>query len=210
MHAGMAAIAATAAVLAIATCAASPAAAAPKTWTIRPGGTITATAGTTTLADAPTGAEFLCASSGMSGTLKAGSGLPGGGIGSLATAAYSSCDAGGFGVKVSARGLPWRLNLTSYDPRTGVAGGTISHLEIDVAGTGLACTAAVNATSGTVPDGMVAVSYAGRTGTLTILPGGGDLHWYHVRRCAGLVRDGDSATLSARYTISPRQAITSP
>ena len=209
MRAGVAAIAAAVAVLAAAT-GAAPTAAAAKTWTVRPGGSINATAGTITLADTPTGAMFLCASSGMSGTLRAGSGLPGGGIGSLATAAYSGCDAGGFGARLSAGGLPWRLNLTSYDARTGVATGTISHLTIDVAGTGFTCTAAIKATSGTAPDGVAAVSYAGKTGTLKILPGGGDLRWYHVHGCGGTVRDGDPATLSARYTITPRQAITSP
>ena len=73
---------------------APPAAAAAKTWTIRPGGTITATAGKTTLADTPTGSMIPCASSRMSGTLKASSGLPGAGIGSVTTAVYSSCSTG--------------------------------------------------------------------------------------------------------------------
>lgn len=181
------------------------------TWTVRPGGTITATAGKTTLADTPTGAMIPCPASRMSGTLKAGSGLPGAGIGSLTTAAYSHCAAGGLNeATLTARGLPWRLNLTSYDRRTGVARGTISHLQIGVAAILHQCNAVINGTSGTAPDGVAPVSYASRTGTLKILPGG-DLHWYHVAHdCAGIVRDGDAATLSASYTISPRQAITSP
>ena len=49
----------------------------------------------------------------------------------------------------------------------------------------------INATSGTVPDGVVLVSYASKTGTLKILQSGGDLHWYHVSHdCAGIVRNG--------------------
>ncbi len=201
-----------AAVLVTATGAAPSAAAAVTTWTVRPGGTITAAAGKTTLADTPTGAMIPCASARMSGTLKAGSGLPGAGIGSLSTAAYSHCAAGGLNeATLTARGLPWRLNLTSYDRRTGVAMGTISHLKIGVAAILHQCTAVINGTSGTAPDGVVPVSYASKTGTLKILQDGGDLHWYHVAHdCAGIVRDGDAATLSASYTISPRQAITSP
>lgn len=199
-----------AAVLATTTGTAPAATAAARTWTVRPGGAITATAGTTTLADTPTGAMLHCASSRMSGALKAGSGLPGVGVGSFATVVYSACAAAGFGVKVTARGLPWELNLTSYDARTGVARGTIGHLQIGVDGTGFGCTAVLNGTSGATPDGVVAVSYANKTGTLKILQAGGDLHWRHVHGCAGVVRDGDAATLSAGYAVSPGQAITSP
>ena len=146
----------------------------------------------------------------MSGTLKAGSGLPGAGIGSLTTAVYSQCSAGPFAATVTVRGLPWRLNLTSYDRPTGVARGTISHLQIGVAPSSIPCTAVIKGTSGTAPDGVVAVSYTSKTGILKILPTGGNLHWYHVHSCAGIIRNGDAATLSASYTISPRQVITSP
>lgn len=206
---GAVALAATAA-LAAGTAAAVPAGAAATTWTVRPGGAVTATAGKTTLTDTATGDTNSCESSRMSGTLKAGSGLSGTGIGSLTTAVYSLCQAGPFPGKVTAHGLPWRLNLTSYDRRTGVARGTISHLQINFAPSDIQCTAAVKATSSTTPDGVVPVSYASNTGTLKILTTGGDLHWYHVHNCAGIINNGDAATLSASYTISPRQAVTSP
>jgi len=57
---------------------------------------------------------------------------------------------------------------------------------------------------------MVAVSYAGKASKLTILPAGSNLHWYHVKGCAGLLRNGDPAALAAAYAISPPQVITSP
>ncbi|HET7244347.1 MAG TPA: hypothetical protein VFJ07_05870 [Streptosporangiaceae bacterium] len=146
----------------------------------------------------------------MSGTLKAGSGLPGPGIGSLPTSAYSLCSGGPFPATVTAGGLPWRLNLTSYNRRTGVARGTISHLQIAAATSDIPCTAVIKGTSGTAPDGVASVSYS-KTGILKFLPTGGDLHWYHVHRCAGIIiNNGDAATLSAGYTVSPRQVITSP
>jgi hypothetical protein len=199
-----------AAVLAAGPSAASAATA--RTWTVSPGGAVTATAGKTTLKDTPTGAMIPCASSRMSGTLNAGGGLPGAGIGSFTTAAYSRCAAGGLQeAKLTARGLPWQLNLSSYDQQTGVARGTISHLKINVGSILNQCTAVINATSGTAPAGVVPVSYASKTGTLKILQSGGVLHWYHVSHdCAGIVRNGDAATLSASYTVSPRQVITSP
>ena len=68
----------------------------------------------------------------------------------------------------------------------------------------------IKGTSGTAPDGVAAVSYASKTGILKILNTGGNLHWYHVNHCAGIVNNGDAAALSASYAISPRQVITSP
>ena len=186
------------------------ASAAARTWTVSPGGAITAMAGKTTLTDTPTGATSSCQSSRMSGTLKQGSGLPGAGIGSLATAVYSLCQAGPFPGKLTARGLPWQLNLTSYDRSTGVARGTISHFQINFAPSFIQCTAAVKATGSTTPDGVAPVSYASKTGTVKILTTGSNLHWNHVHQCAGIINNGDAATISASYTISPPQVITSP
>lgn len=208
-----AAVLAAAAVAATAVPAASPGAASAATattWTVSPGGKITATAGKTTLTDTPTGATIACVSARMSGTLKAGSGLPGSGIGSLATSVYSLCSGGPFAATVTARGLPWRLNLTSYDQSTGVARGTISHLQIAAAPSFTSCTAVIKGTGGAAPDGVASVSYTSKTGILKFLPTGGDLHWYHVHRCAGIINNGDLATISASYTVSPRQAVTSP
>jgi len=53
------------------------AAAVAATWTVKPGGAITAKAGKTTLTDKNTGSTLSCASSSGKGTLKHGSGLSG-------------------------------------------------------------------------------------------------------------------------------------
>jgi len=45
---------------------------------------------------------------------------------------------------------------------------------------------------------------------IKLLTTGGNLHFYNVRGCAGLIGTGDSATISATYTVSRKQAITSP
>jgi hypothetical protein len=180
------------------------------TWTVQPGGAITATSGSLTLTNPPSGSvSDTCTLSTMSGTLKAGSGLPGPGIGSISMAAFRGC--GHIASQdLKARGLPWHLNLVSYDAATGVSRGTISHLKIAFAPAPGGCTAVVNGTSGSNPDGVVAVTYANQTGKLKIHPAGGTLHFYHITGCAGLLRDGDTATLSATFTVSPKQDITSP
>jgi len=196
------------AALAMSSGALSSAAATTKTWTVRPGGAITATAGKTTLADTATGSELTCNSARMSGTLRHGAGLHGTGIGSIATATFHCPSPIVPPLKLTARGLPWQLNLVSYDTGTGVGRGTISHLELMF--TGPSCSAAANGTSGTTADGVVAASYANTTGKLTIHAAGGNLHWFHVSGCAGLLEDGDAATLSAAYALSPPQMITSP
>jgi len=186
------------------------AAATANTWTVRPGGTITATAGSLTLTDTRSGVSDTCASSTMSGPLKAGSGLPGSGIGSVSKAGYRCC--GHIcSPDLAIHGLPWHLNLVSYDAATGVSRGTISHLKIAfVSYPDISCHAVVNGTSGSTPDGVVTVTYANQTGQLKILTHGGTLHWYHVSDCTGLIHNGDSATLGATFTVSPKQDITSP
>lgn len=186
------------------------AAAAAATWTVRPGGAITGAAGSLTLTDTRSGVSDTCTSASMSGTLKAGSGLPGSGIGSVSKAA-SHCCGHICSPDLAFHGLPWHLNLDSYDAATGVSRGTISHLKITfVAYPDLSCHAVVNGTSGSTPDGLVAVTYANQTGRLKILTHGGTLHWYHVNDCTGLIHNGDTATLSATFTVSPKQDITSP
>lgn len=197
-----------AAILAMGLGTATSAAATATTWTVRPGGAITAKAGKTALKDTTTGSVLTCSSSHMSGTLKGGSGLHGTGIGSITTAAYDCSMPVRLVLKLTPRGLPWHLNLVSYNAGTGVSRGTISHVELVF--TGPSCSAVINGTSGTTADGVVAVSYANTTGKLTIHAAGGNLHWFHVSGCAGLVGDGHPATLSAAYTLSPPQVITSP
>ena len=57
------------------------------TWTVKPGGAITAKAGKTTLTDTNTGSTLTCTSSSGKGTVKKGSGLSGTGIGSITSLA---------------------------------------------------------------------------------------------------------------------------
>ena len=83
-----------------------------------------------------------------------------------------------------------------------------SHLAITV---GKLCSFVIDGTSATARDGRVRFTYTDSTGQLTVLSASGNLHiWDVSASCLGLVDTGDRATLSATFTVSPKQTITSP
>jgi len=177
------------------------------TWTVKPGGSITAKAGKTTLKDTKTGTVLTCKSSTGKGTVKKGSGLSGSGIGSITSMTFSTCTGPlslTFTVKTSH--LPWKLNAVSY--KSGVTTGTITGIHATLSGPG--CTATVDGTGATKNNGMVKATYTNSTGKLTTLTTGGNLHVYNVSGCAGLINSGDASTFSGSYAITPKQTITSP
>jgi hypothetical protein len=194
-----------------ATLTAAPALAA-TTWTIKPGGTITATSGALIFTDTKTGVVSHCISSTASGTLKHGSGLPGSRAGSLSAVGFSTCTGPGISdikFTLQASDLPWRVNLSSYNAATGVLTGTVSHLQIMVLGNG--CNAVIDGTSGTASDGQVRFTYTDSIGRLMVLDTSGNLHFWNVSAgCLGLFNSGDRATLGGAFRVSPKQAITSP
>ena len=181
------------------------------TWTIHPGGAITATSGRIGLKDTKTGTVISCASSTAGGTLRSGSGLPGADAGSLSAVSFIHCTApGGPNDTLQPGGLPWHVNFSSYNAAKGVARGTIGKIHIALSQTA-GCTAMIDGTSATARDGRVTFKYTDSTGRLTVLTTGSNLHIYDVSQgCLGQYDSGDPATLSATYTVSPKQAITSP
>jgi hypothetical protein len=179
------------------------------TWTVRPGGPASMKSGRFTLTDTTTGSALTCQSSAVSGTLKGGSGLPGGGIGSMTTVSFTHCSTPlGPGFTLQARDLPWHLNFSSYSAATGVAAGSLSHVRIKLLFPD--CDAVIDGTSGSASNGIANVGYTNSTGVLQARTTGGNLHFYNVRGCAGTIRTGDSATITAKFSVSPRQVITSP
>ena len=179
------------------------------TWTVQPGGAITATSGSLTLTNPPGGSlSDTCTSSTMSGTLKAGSGLPGPGIGSISMAAFRGC--GHIASQdLKARGLPWHLNAASYNPGSGTTHGTITGLHADLEGP--SCSLIIDGTGASKDNGIVSVTYSNAKHALTWLKGGsGNLHFYKVVGCAGFFGSGDPANLAGTFGVSPQQTITSP
>src|SRR5215467_8814687 len=122
------------------------------TWTVKPGGAITAKAGTTTLKDNNTGNTLTCASSSGKGSVKKGSGLSGTGIGSITALAFSTCKGPlGLTFTVHTSAFPWHLNAVSFS--SGVTTGTITHIHATLSGPG--CSATVDGTGPTKDNGKV-------------------------------------------------------
>jgi hypothetical protein len=177
------------------------------TWTVKPGGAVTAGAPGASFKDTTTGSKQTCGSMTASATLKSGSGLPGSGAGSISAFAFNHCTGPlGETVVLTATGLPWHLNLSS--DTGGVVTGSISHMQMQLAFP--SCTAIIDGTSATARDGHITFHYSDSTGHLTTLTTAGNLNFYNVRGCAGLFNTGDRMTISANFTLSPKQAITSP
>jgi hypothetical protein len=178
------------------------------TFTISPGGAITATAGTTTLKDTNTGSVLTCTSSTSSGTLKSGSGVSGANLGSITKLSFSNCTGPlGLTFTVTNSGFPWTLSGTSYNAGTGTTTGFINHIKSKL--TGPSCSANVGGTTATA-FGKVKVTYKNSTGKLSVLATGGNLHVWAVSGCAGLINTGDATQFTGVYTVTPKQTITSP
>jgi hypothetical protein len=176
------------------------------TWTVKPGGAITAKAGTTTLKDNNTGSTLSCKSSSGKGTVKSGKGLSGTGIGSITALSFSTCTGPlGLTFTVKTTHFPWHLNAVSFS--SGVTTGTITGIHATLSGPG--CSATVDGTGATANNGKVTAKYSNSTGKLTTT-GAGNLHIYNVSGCAGLINSGDGTSFKGSYTITPKQTITSP
>jgi hypothetical protein len=176
------------------------------TWTAKPGGKITAKAGTTTLKDTKTGSVLTCKTSSGAGTLKSGSGLSGSGIGSITALSFSTCT-GPLGLTFTVKNshFPWHLNAVSF--KNGVTTGTITGIHAALSGP--SCSAVVDGTSATANNGQVTATYTNSTGKLATT-GAGNLHIYNVSGCAGLIGNGDGSSFHGSYAVTPKQTITSP
>ena len=178
------------------------------TFTISPGGAITAKAGKTTLTDKNTGSVLTCVSSSSSGTLKKGSGISGANLGSITKLSFSTCTGPlNLHFTVANSNFPWKLSGTSFNASTGVTTGFINGIKSKLSGP--SCSANVAGTSATTP-GKVKVTYTNSTGKLKVLTTGGTLHVWNVSGCAGLINSGDTTLFSGSYTVTPKQTIKSP
>jgi hypothetical protein len=177
-----------------------PAQAAAGGWKVSPGGMSTAS-GTLTLSAGQD--QIICGASWVI-TFQVG---PGGSLGSITQAGFSNCTGSlSMAFTVTAGGLPWSLNGASYT--SGVTQGSITGIHLALSGSD--CSATVDGTSGTADNGTVKITYTNSTGKLALLPSGGNLHYYNVSGCLGLIGAGDSADLSGTLTLTPRQVITGP
>jgi hypothetical protein len=177
------------------------------TFSITPGGNISASAGKTSLKDVNTGAVLSCTSSKSTGTLKSGHGISGTNLGSIKTLTFSGCTGVGLTFTVTNSGFPWTLHGTAFNATSGVTTGNITGIKSHLSGPG--CSADVRGATAT-STGKVKVTYTNGTHKLKVLASGGTLHVFNVNGCAGLINNGDATQFTGNYTVSPAQTITSP
>jgi hypothetical protein len=188
----------------------APALAATTTWTVKPGGNISAKSGTTVLTDTKTKTVLKCASSSTKATLKKGAKLSGAGIGSITALSFIKCT-GPFGLSFTVKSSastkhPWKLNAVSYNKKTGVTSGTITGIHATLSGTG--CSAVVDGSGATKNNGSVKITYTNSSHKLAVQAAGGTLHIYDVKGCLGLIGNGQASTFTGTYVVSPKQTFT--
>lgn len=177
------------------------------TWTVQPGGKFSGKSGTVNITDTSTGTVITCKTSALTGTLQTGSGLTGTGLGSVTGLSLSGCAGpAGLAFTETSNALPWALNAASYTG--GVTSGMITGIDATLTSSG--CSATLDGTAAGADNGQVGITYSNSSGQLAVLATGGNLTFSAISGCLGLISNGDAATASATYTLSPKQKITSP
>ena len=188
--------------------AAAPALAA-TTWTVKPGGAVTATAGATTVNDTTAGVSVTCKSSVAKGTLKKGSGLAGAAIGTMTSLAFKGCTADGITVSVTIKAkMP--LNAIKYNSSKKTASMTLTKIHGTLSVSSIGCKATVDGTGATKHNGTVDATYSNGKDTLTVLTTGSNLHLYNVSGCDGVINSNDAVNFTGAYKFAPKTTITSP
>jgi hypothetical protein len=187
--------------------AAAPALAA-TTWTVKPGGAVTAKAGTTTVNDVTAGLTVTCTSSTIKGTLKTGSGLAGKGLGAISSLAFGGCTSSGVTLSVTIK-AKMSLNGVSYNATTKTTSMTITgiHGKLSISSP-ISCSAVINGTSATANNGKVTATFTNKTNTLKVLTKGSNLHLYNDT--CPVTATGDAVNFTTSYKFAPAQKITSP
>lgn len=177
------------------------------TWTVSPGGNVTATStGFVYAVDDQTTQEVDCDSADGTATLPSGSGLPGTNIVTVNSINFTNC-VGPASVTeaITVNGLPLHLNADSYSG--GVTTGHIDGVTAQLDGADQ-CHATFGGPGST--GATLAGTYDNGTGTLSL--GAGNLTVKTVNSfCpSNWINVGDTVTLHADLTVSPAQTITSP
>jgi hypothetical protein len=176
------------------------------TWSVKPGGPTTGTAGTTKVTDKTSGLTVTCTSSTFTGSFKSGSGLSGTGLGTITALNFNNCTVDGITLSLESGPVKYSVNAASY--ASGVTKGTISKIHFAISSS--ECSAIIDGTSGTAHNGKVHFTFTNKTHILKIVTTGSTLHVYKVNGCLGAISDGDAGNITGSYKTSPAQTITSP
>jgi len=179
------------------------------TWTVSPGGHITAISGTAVLTDTRTGASVSCAASSLTGSLKSGSGLSGTGIGSISAFSLSSCTGpGGQPFTATSSSFPWQLNALTYNGH-GAHARSAGDTTGEIVGAKVSLSSLACHILWWGQPSILMFLYSNSTAQLTTLATSG-MTLYNVSGCSGLFNSGDVMTLNAALTVSPAQMFESP
>jgi len=180
------------------------------TWTVTPGGAVKLTSHAMVLRDDATGTALSCTSSTGSGGLNGGT-SPNRILGTITALTFTGCTSPqGQPFTITMERLPFYIGANTYNATTGVLHGIIYRVAGKLSGPG--CTATLGGTS-TIHTGRPKFNYVNSGGKLKLLPGVGTMQISNVTGCADLFNSGatpDPASFAGAYTVSPKQAITSP
>ncbi|SNS90883.1 hypothetical protein SAMN05443665_101251 [Actinomadura meyerae] len=183
------------------------------TWTVIDGGRTNAHGSSIYFFDATTGSTAGCSDSDLIVRFRDGTGLSGAGLVMITYGTLNYCQAnGGPPIEIHPRGLPWKMNATSYDAQTGTTTGTLT--SDDAAGISVVASidsvpCELTAGGPGTDKGEIQTTYNNETGEL----GFTDTNLViksASSSCGGLVEAGDPIMISAQYYVWPTPTITNP
>ncbi|MFI0479226.1 hypothetical protein [Actinomadura sp. 9N215] len=176
------------------------------TWTVSPGGAVSATA-PAELRNTAKGWTIRCTAA-FSGTAPAGAGQSGYGLISFDQGSLTACTGPhALTTAATAANLPWDFYADSYAAAEGTTTATFNNLNLtlDVSN---GCRADVGAPDGA--PGTTGATYANGDRTLTLSGAHLSVTFTNYRCTADLVAPGDAIELAASLPVTPAQTITSP
>ncbi len=176
------------------------------TFTVTPGGNTTAAAINFKLTDLGTGNSVICMSSAVQGNWHSGNIATAHPIVNFSSGAISGCKLSFLTVTVSSDYSVWDLEPTVWSPP--VMTMVLASVMLTISG---GCSLRVASTTSASYPGQVSASHSNATpGQLTVGPTSQLRLWNVSPSCLGLMVNGDNASLSETYTLTPPQTITSP
>lgn len=181
------------------------------TWTVIDGGRTDAY-GSFAVQDMAGGGSASCTGSNLIVRFRDGTGLSGTGLIMITYGTLGTCNALGLPIEIHPRGLPWKMNATSYDPQTGTTTGTLTSSDaagINVVANVPSVGCEVAAGGPGTDEGEIQTTYENATGK--IIFSGGNLVITSVGLgCGGTANVGDPIMLYGQYDVFPVPTITNP
>ncbi|TDD23329.1 hypothetical protein E1287_39085 [Actinomadura sp. KC06] len=176
------------------------------TWTVAPGGGVSATA-PAEIRNTTRGWTIRCASS-FSGTAPPGADQPGYGLISFDQGSLTGCTGpDSLTTTAAVVNLPWDLYATSYDTAAGRTTGTFSNINLTLDASN-GCRMDVSAPDG--GPGWTDATYTSGDHILNLTGAHLSVTFTNYRCAPDLVAAGDTIELAASLPISPAQTISSP